>query len=214
MEKPDASSSSLATTRRQTLKIIASAASTAGFPILMDAAPQSVSHPAHRGAQEATAAPYVLKYFSQPQAQTLEALSETIIPADDHSPGAKAAKVYQYIDEIVSAASAASKKLWIDGLSMVDGMATDHFGKPYAKCTAEQQFAILEKMGQNEEQPVAAEEKFFVTLKATTIDGYYTSKIGIHQDLEYQGNTVVLDFPGCTHDEHKAGSTGGGATNV
>jgi hypothetical protein len=62
----------------------------------------------------------------------------------------------------------------------------------------------MEKISRNEDQPVTLEEKFFVALKAATIDGYYTSKIGIHQDLGYQGNTVVIDFPGCTHGEHKA----------
>ena len=30
--------------------------------------------------------PYVLKYFDSQQARTVEALSEVIIPADDHSP--------------------------------------------------------------------------------------------------------------------------------
>jgi hypothetical protein len=37
-----------------------------------------------------------------------------------------------------------------------------------------------------------------------TIDGYYTSKIGIHQELEYQGNTALAEFEGCTHPEHQA----------
>jgi len=41
-----------------------------------------------------------------------------------------------------------------------------------------------------------------VELKRATIDGYYTSVIGIHQDLEYQGNQMVHDFKGCHHEEH------------
>jgi hypothetical protein len=36
-----------------------------------------------------------------------------------------------------------------------------------------------------------------------TIDGYYTSEIGIHKDLQYKGNSYTKDFVGCTHDEHK-----------
>jgi hypothetical protein len=100
-KKATANIASLATTRRQTLKMIAgSTASAVGFPILIDAAPQAVPHAAHMQAQEATVVPYVLKYFSPQQAQTIEALSEVILPTDDHSPGAKAAKVYEYIDEI------------------------------------------------------------------------------------------------------------------
>ncbi len=36
-----------------------------------------------------------------------------------------------------------------------------------------------------------------------TIDGYYTSAIGIHKELEYKGNTALAEFPGCTHPEHQ-----------
>jgi hypothetical protein len=192
-------------TRRQTLKIIAgSAASTVSFPILT-AAPQAVSHAAHMQAREAPLAPYVLKYFSKQQAGTLDALCEVIIPADDHSPGAKAAKVSEYIDVIVSSAAEPVKKLWADGLALMNHMARDQYMHEYAQCTADQQATLMEQISRNEEQPAKLEEKFFVALKAAAIDGYYTSKIGIHQDLGYQGNTVVVDFQGCTHDEHKAG---------
>jgi hypothetical protein len=194
------------TTRRRTLKIMAgSAAVTLGFPIMIDAAPQTVSHAAHAPAQEAPAGPYVLKHFSAQQAQTIDALAEVIIPADKHSPGAKAAKVHEYIDEIVATSTDVVKKLWSDGLAAMDRMAAGEYGREYAKCAAPQQTALMEKISRNEEHPVTLEEKFFDVLKAGTIDAYYTSRIGIHEDIEYQGNTVVVDFPGCTHEEHKAG---------
>jgi hypothetical protein len=194
------------TTRRQTLKVMAgSAAATLGFPIRIGAAPQAVSHGAHAEAHQAAAAPYVLKYFSTPQAQTIDALAEVIIPADDHSPGAKAARVFEYIDEIVLSSLDAVKQLWADGLVAMNRMASDSYGQEFVKCTADQQMALMEQISRNEELPATPEEKFFVALKAATIEGYYTSKIGIHQDLEYQGNTVVINFPGCTHEAHKAG---------
>ncbi len=37
-----------------------------------------------------------------------------------------------------------------------------------------------------------------------TINGYYTSAIGIQQDLQYVGNDFLPEFPGCTHPEHQA----------
>src|SRR6266536_1488835 len=195
MEKEELPAASTRT-RRQTLKmIVGSAASAVSLPILIDAAPQAVSHAAHMQARETPAAPYVLKYFSKEQARTLDALCEVIIPADDHSPGAKAAKVSEYIDVIVSSA-ADTRKLWADGLAAMDRMAREQYKNEYAQCTADQQTALMEQISRNEEQPVTLEEKFFVALKATTIDGYYTSKIGIHQDLQYAGNTVVVDFQG------------------
>ena len=51
--------------------------------------------------------------------------------------------------------------------------------------------------------PATLEERFFAALKRMTIEGYYTSAVGIHQDLNYQGNTAMADFPGCSHSEHK-----------
>jgi hypothetical protein len=37
-----------------------------------------------------------------------------------------------------------------------------------------------------------------------TIDGYYTSEIGIKQELKYKGNTYLKEFKGCTHPEHQS----------
>jgi hypothetical protein len=194
------------TTRRRTLKIMAgSAAATLRFPIVIDAAPQTVSHAARAQAQQAPTGPYVLKHFNTEQARAVDTLAEVIIPADDHSPGAKAAKVHEYIDEVVSSSPDAVKKLWADGLAAMDRMARDAYGQNYARSTGPQQTALMEKVSRNEEHPSTLEEKFFSVLKAAAIDGYYTSTSGIHDDLEYQGNTVVVEFPGCAHDEHRKG---------
>jgi len=194
------------TTRRHTLKLMAeSAAATLGLPIVIQAAPQAISHAAHAQAHQMPTAPYVLKYFTALQARTIEALSEVIIPADDHSAGAAAAKVYECIDEIVYSSPADVKKVWTEGLAGMDRLAIGEFGHEYAKCSTAQQVELTERISRNEDQPATPEEKFFVVLKTATIDGYYTSSIGIHQDLEYQGNTMVLEFPGCQHPEHANG---------
>ena len=193
-------------TRRHALKIMAgSAAATLGFPILIQAAPQAISHAAHAPAPQMPAASYVLRYFNTLQARTIEALSEVIIPADDHSAGAAAAKVYEYIDEIVFSSPNDVKKLWTEGLAGMDRLAIGQYGQEYAKCSTPEQVALMESISRNEDQPATHEQKFFAVLKTATIDGYYTSSIGIHQDLNYQGNTMVLEFPGCTHPEHENG---------
>jgi hypothetical protein len=180
-----------------------SAAATLSLPVVIDGAPQTVTHAGHDQAQ--AAGPYVLKHFTAQQAATIDALAEVIIPADDHSPGAKAAQVHEYIDEVVSSSPDVAKKLWADGLAAMDRMARAEYGQGYTRCTGPQQPALMEKISRNEEHPSTLEEKFFGALKAATIDAYYTSSVGIHDDLEYQGNTVVVDFPGCAHDEHKRG---------
>jgi hypothetical protein len=54
----------------------------------------------------------------------------------------------------------------------------------------------LAKAAAKEDHPSNELEHFFIQLKAMTARGYYTSSIGIHDDLEYQGNTY-LKFAGC-----------------
>jgi len=142
--------------------------------------------------------------FNNHQLKTIAALSENIIPADRHSPGAKAARVDQFVNETVSASPEATQKLWIDGLAAVDKMAERDFGKSFVDCESDQQIKLLTRISQNEDKPVTLEERFFVALKQSTVDGYYLSDVGIHQELKYQGNAVLAEFPGCTHEEHKA----------
>lgn len=186
-------------TRRKALKMLAGSAGAAvSFPILGKAAP--FDHPARAAATGAAAAP---KFFNPHQIQALAALSETIIPADGHSPGAKAARVFTYIDEVVAGADENLKTFWTQGLAAVDKLAELESGKTFAGCPVEQQVALMRRISENEDHPATLEERFFVALKQATIDGYYTAEIGIHKELEYQGNTALAEFKGCTHEHHK-----------
>jgi len=69
------------------------------------------------------------KFFSGQQIRTLDALTETLIPTDGHSPGVNAARVSEYIDEIVADADNETKDLWTRGLSALNGMAEREHGK-------------------------------------------------------------------------------------
>lgn len=48
------------------------------------------------------------------------------------------------------------------------------------------------------------QDPFSKLLKELTIDGYYTSKEGLTQELGWHGNTFVAEFVGCTHPEHQS----------
>ena len=145
---------------------------------------------------------YKLQFFTSQQDQLLDRLSDLIIPTDDHSPGASAAKVSQFIDLMVASSNQSVQEQWTTGLKAVEADAQARFQKPFLDLTPEQQDQILAKMAANETSPSSDSERFFVRLKSLTIDGYYTSAIGIHKDLEYKGNTALAEFPGCTHTEH------------
>jgi hypothetical protein len=44
--------------------------------------------------------------------------------------------------------------------------------------------------------------RFFVLAKNLTADGYYTSRIGLLDELGYTGNTALASFPACVLPEH------------
>ena len=47
-------------------------------------------------------------------------------------------------------------------------------------------------------------DPFSKLLKGLTVDGYYTSKEGLTQELGWHGNTFLAEFEGCTHPEHQS----------
>lgn len=46
-------------------------------------------------------------------------------------------------------------------------------------------------------------DPFSKLLKDLTVDGYYTSKEGLTQELGWHGNTFLTEFKGCTHADHE-----------
>ena len=148
-------------------------------------------------------AAYKAKFFNAGQMALVATISELIIPTDDHSPGAIAAEVPQFIDLMISESSAETKKTWTEGLAAMDKLSQDKNGAAFNKATKDRQIAILTEISKNETKPQTQEERFFRTIKNMTIDGYYTSEIGIKQELKYKGNTYLKEFKGCTHPEHQ-----------
>ncbi len=148
-------------------------------------------------------ATYKAKFFNADQMALIATISELIIPTDDNSPGAIAAEVPQFIDLMISESPAEAKKTWTDGLAAVDKLSQSKNSAIFNKATKDQQIALLTEISKNEAKPQTQEEKFFKTIKNMTIDGYYTSEIGIKQELKYKGNTYLREFKGCTHPEHQ-----------
>lgn len=161
-------------------------------------------HGNHKAAAPAAAQKTAPKFFKADQLALVAAISDLIIPTDDHSPGAVAAEVPAFIDMMVGEAPAETKKLWTDGLAAVDKMSQTKNGAAFNKASKDQQAALLTEISKNEMKPSTLEEKFFKAIKNMTIDGYYTSSIGIHKELRYKGNTYLKEFKGCTHPEHQS----------
>jgi hypothetical protein len=183
--------------RRAALKALAAGVGTVGvWPYLSETAAEAFAE------LQATNAPPKLAFLSPTQYATVDAVAETIIPADDHSPGARAARVADYIDLLLSESDEQTRKIWIEGLAAVDEASQRRFKAPYVKLAPDQAVALLSDLAKNELNPKTGLEWFFKTTKDATIRGYYTSEIGIHQELKYKGNVFLKEFVGCTHPEH------------
>jgi gluconate 2-dehydrogenase gamma chain len=154
--------------------------------------------------QAAGAAP-APKVLSPAQYATVEALVEAIIPADERSPGAKEARVADYVDLLLSEAAEDSvRQTWLDGLAALDAEAGQRFGAPFVRLETAQVEALLTDLSRNETaERKTPLEAFFTTTKQATIHGYYTSEIGIHKELRYKGNQLLAEFTGCLTQDGK-----------
>ena len=195
-------------TRRDALKLAAVAAAT---PLL----PRGVAEAADAAAG---------RFFSAPEMAVLDELVEMIIPADAHSGGARAAGVAGYIDGRLAQYDPAipvlkaDRERWKAGLATVDALSRETSGRTFLESSPAERTALLERIAkpltQAEvpteepeerrapavEKPETVGQRFFVELKSWTARGYYTSKIGIHDEMEYKGNRAIVEFSGTDVD--------------
>jgi hypothetical protein len=137
------------------------------------------------------------KFFTAAEFAMLDELTELIIPADDHSPGARAANVAAYVDaRLAEAFEPPEPEKWRAGLQLVDALCQKMHDHAFMEASPKQRTAVLSRMAENENHPKTPEQVFFGELKAATVHVYYTSKIGIHQEMEYKGNTMLREFVG------------------
>jgi Gluconate 2-dehydrogenase subunit 3 len=190
--------------RRQWLKTSATILGAAVLPLSV--AVEEASAAESQAAQPAAGAPQAVateassssRFFTPAQHAMIEELSETIIPADSHSGGAKAAKVADFIEQrIRESVDEQQKALWREGLRLMESMSQHYNGKSIVESSADEKIAVLKVLSDNEQLTELPEVRFFHELKSLTVHGYYTSKIGIHDDLEYKGNRILQEFVGC-----------------
>jgi len=146
------------------------------------------------------------RFFTPEQHALVEELSETIIPADSHSGGAKAAKVVDYIEQTLrDTHDDTQKALWREALPLIDSMSQHYTGKTFVNASPEERVAVLTVLSDNIRMSELPEVRFFKELKRITVEGYYTSKIGIHDELQYKGNRILKEYVGC--DDQGAATT-------
>jgi Gluconate 2-dehydrogenase subunit 3 len=191
--------------RRQWLKTSATVLGAAVLP-LSGASTDELSGESQSAHEASRTAPHAAgtepksgaRFFTPAQHALIEELSETIIPADSHSGGAKAAKVADFIEQTIrESTNDQQKAIWREGLRLMESMSQHYNGKSFVDASTEEKIAVLKVLSDNEQLTELPEVQFFRELKRLTVRGYYTSKIGIHDELEYKGNRVLMEFVGC-----------------
>ena len=141
--------------------------------------------------------PNAPRFFTPDEFKLVDELTEIILPTDEYSPGARAAQVAAYIDmRLAEAFTNEPRQQWRAGLPLIDALARELYGKTFLQASEAQRLVVVARIAQGESNPSKPEEKFFVLLKQQTTQGYYTSKIGIHQEMEYKGNVYLKEYVG------------------
>jgi hypothetical protein len=196
------------TTRRQAIRTIAAGMGAAASAIWVDnLRALAQEHALHASAvtDAAQAAGAVMpKVLNTQQFALVGTLVELIIPTTE-TPGAKAAKVDAYVDAVLASAQPADREKFLGGLKWLDRRSRALYGKDFNAASLEQQTELLTRISDDTKGSAEAREgrEFFAAIKSMTIAGYYTTEIGLHQELGDDGHLVLAEFEGCTHREHQ-----------
>ncbi len=166
--------------------------------------PAMHTHLAAAASAQVAAAPFVPKALSTAQLESVATLAELIIPTTD-TPGARAALVDRFVDNILANTRPDDKARFLTGLAWMDTRSTALYGKAFTAATPAQQTELLTKLAAPSGH--AAEDApgvpFFTAIKGLTISGYYSTRIGLEQELGDNGQLFNPVFVGCTHPEHR-----------
>jgi len=131
----------------------------------------------------------------------LAAVCEAIIP-QTNTPGARAARVHEYIDVALSIESEGSQKLFREGLDWLDTHCKKTTGNNLLKASPEDMIKALTPLS-DANDTIADDLKpgatFFSTVKSKTIFGYYTSREGWVEELGRPEHVGMEKWFGCAH---------------
>lgn len=142
----------------------------------------------------ATGAASAPKSLSPQQFRTLERLADLIIPVESGKPGALQAGVPGWIDALLNV-NADLKSRYVTGLAWLDLTMTAQHGVAFAGATPAQQTALLDVIAfkENRTPDNAPGVDFFILARRMTVDGFYTSDVGI-RDLIPNGRAPLDKF--------------------
>lgn len=121
----------------------------------------------------------------------LDEVGETILPATESSPGAKAAQIGEFMKVIVTDCyEAKDQEVFLAGIGTLNEEAKTKYGKGFLDLTAEQKTEYLTELDAaaktyDETREDGASNHYFTLMKQLTLWGYFSSEVGATQALNY-----------------------------
>jgi hypothetical protein len=194
--------------RRQAIRALASGAvaavASAPWVESLTALARQQAH-AHAASAAIAAQNWAPRTLTAHQNELVVALTELIIPETD-TPGAKAANVNRFIDQVLTDAQPQVRDSFLRGLTWIDTRSRALFkAKDFLGASSEQQTMLLTRLSAegNPNKEEAMGREFFQAIKSMTINGYYTTEIGLRKELGDSGQLFLPQFQGCDHKEHQ-----------
>lgn len=155
-------------------------------------------------ARDGAAGAWAPRALSAEQVEQVATIAEHILPQTDTA-GARAAGVHRFIDTMLADYYAPGDRArFLAGLAEVDARAERTNGRPFLRCRAGEQLALVEALDREAFAAPAppspasappAPAPFFRTMKELTLLGYYTSEAGATRELRHA--QVPGRFEGC-----------------
>jgi hypothetical protein len=125
------------------------------------------------------------------QVAFLDEVGETILPATPSSPGAKEAKIGEFIDVMLKDCYTANdQKILVEGITKLDNTSKTKFDKAFVNLTPEKRHELLlgleaeafsYRKSKKEEDP----EHYYSMMKQMTLLGYFSSEVGATKALNH-----------------------------
>jgi hypothetical protein len=137
------------------------------------------------------------KFLTPGEFAIVDEFTDILIPTDEKSGGARAAKVAEYLDqELAEAFDDELRQKARAGVALINSVSMKLNGVAFVAATPKQRVAVVTAMAGKEGDPKTPEATFFLELKAAAVRAYYTSKVGF-EDMDYKGNVVQMhDYAG------------------
>ena len=129
--------------------------------------------------------------FTTEDVKLLDEIGETILPSSVSSPGAKAAKIGEFMKVYVTDCyNEANQKAFFEGINKFKNLSKERYSKEFLQLTSSQKHDLLvilhKEAGEYNKSKIKGDpDHYFSMMKSMILFGYFTSEPGATRALRY-----------------------------